>query len=173
MVCSQRLIVILGDFLAIKLLTQVSYFVSLSNIISLVYNLTINRLTNEQRLQIIAFYYQKACSVKKVHRELLPFYSQFSRPTEAAIRAIVTNSTPNSTSNSTPYSHCWILNHQHAYVECELKKISQLYRPVLIMTINYRFVNRERYPTSYPKCKSLTCITWGFNKTVSHATQNM
>ena len=49
-----------------------------------------NRLTNEQRLQIIEFYYQNACSVKKVHRALLPFYGQFNRPTEAAIRAIVT-----------------------------------------------------------------------------------
>ena len=47
-----------------------------------------NRLTNEQRLQIIEFYYQNACSVKKVHRALLPFYGQFNRPTEATIRAI-------------------------------------------------------------------------------------
>ena len=47
-----------------------------------------NCLTNEQRLQIIEFYYQNACSVKKNHRALLPFYGQFHRPTEAAIRAI-------------------------------------------------------------------------------------
>ena len=46
---------------------------SLSNIFSLIYNLTINRLTNEQRLQIIEFYYQNVSSVKKVHRVLLPF----------------------------------------------------------------------------------------------------
>ena len=45
------------------------------------------RLTNEQRIE---FYYQNACSVKKVHRLLLPFYCQFNRPTEAAIRAIGT-----------------------------------------------------------------------------------
>ncbi|XP_054744546.1 uncharacterized protein LOC129248965 [Anastrepha obliqua] len=49
-----------------------------------------NSLTNKQRLQIIAFYYKNACSVKKVYRGLLPFYGQFNRPTEAAIRAIVT-----------------------------------------------------------------------------------
>ncbi|XP_054734725.1 uncharacterized protein LOC129242188 [Anastrepha obliqua] len=49
-----------------------------------------NRLTNEQRLQIIGFYYKNACSVKKVYRAFLPFYGQFNRPTEAAIRAIVT-----------------------------------------------------------------------------------
>ena len=49
-----------------------------------------NRLTNEQRLQIIDFYYQNACSVMKVHRALLPFNGQFNRPTEATIRAIVT-----------------------------------------------------------------------------------
>ena len=34
--------------------------------------------------------------------------------------------------------------HQHAYVECELKKILQLYRPVLMMTINYRFICRSK-----------------------------
>ena len=49
-----------------------------------------NRLANEQRLQIVEFYYQNACSVKKVNRAFLPFYSQFNRPTEAAIRIIVT-----------------------------------------------------------------------------------
>ena len=49
-----------------------------------------NRLTNEQCLQIIEFYHQNACYVKKVHRALLLFYDQFNRPTEAAIRTIVT-----------------------------------------------------------------------------------
>ena len=49
-----------------------------------------NRLTNAQRLKIIELYYQNACSVEKVHRALLPFYGQFNRPTETAIRAIVT-----------------------------------------------------------------------------------
>ena len=63
---------------------------SLSNIFSLVYNLNTNRLTNVQRLEIIEFYCQNACSVKKDHRALLPFDGQFNRPTEAAIRAIVT-----------------------------------------------------------------------------------
>ena len=82
-----------------------------------------NRFTNEQRLQIVEFYYQN----EKVHRALLPFYGQFNRSTEAAIWAIVQIS-----------HHCWTLNHQHAYVECELKKILQQYRPVLI--IYYRFV---------------------------------
>ena len=48
-----------------------------------------NRLINEQRLQIIELYYKNACSVKKVHRALLLFYGQFNRTTEAAIRAIV------------------------------------------------------------------------------------
>ena len=49
-----------------------------------------NRLTNEYRLQIFEFYYQNACAVNKAHRELLPFYSQFNRPTKAAIWTIVT-----------------------------------------------------------------------------------
>ena len=50
----------------------------------------------------------------------------------------------------------------------EMKKISQLYRPVLIMIINYRFVNGKRYREMIfnlfcPKCKSWTCMTYGFN----------
>ena len=40
-----------------------------------------NRVTNEQRWQIIEYHYQYAC---------FPFYGQLNRPTEAAIRAIVT-----------------------------------------------------------------------------------
>ena len=50
-----------------------------------------NRLTSEQHLQIVEFYYPNACSIKKVHRALLPFYGQFNRPTAVVIRAIVTN----------------------------------------------------------------------------------
>jgi len=49
-----------------------------------------NRLTKEQRLQIIEFYYQNSCSVKRVHRALLPIYGQFAWPTEGAIRKLVT-----------------------------------------------------------------------------------
>ena len=48
-----------------------------------------NRLTNEQRLKIIEFYYQNASSVKNVDRALLPYYSQFNRPKED-IRGFVT-----------------------------------------------------------------------------------
>ena len=51
-----------------------------------------NRLTNEQRLQIIEHYYQNSCSVKKVNRAFFPFYGQFNRPTEGAILAIVNKS---------------------------------------------------------------------------------
>ena len=71
-------VLILGDFLALiiwqhwfKQITHISCFVSMSNIFSLVYNLNINRLTNKQRFQIIEFYCQNACSVKKVHRALI------------------------------------------------------------------------------------------------------
>ena len=60
------------------------------NIVSLVYNLNMNRLTNEQHQQIIEFYYQNACSVKKVHCAFPPVYGQFNRSTEATIRTIVT-----------------------------------------------------------------------------------
>ena len=39
-----------------------------------------NRLTNEERLQIIKIYYSNACSVKQFHRALLPFYGQLIKP---------------------------------------------------------------------------------------------
>ena len=81
--CFRRLH-ILGDFSAIlywQQFTHVSYFVSLSKISNLVCNLTMSRLTNEQRLQIIEFYYRNTCSLKKVHLALLPFCVQFNRPT--------------------------------------------------------------------------------------------
>ena len=39
-----------------------------------------NRPTKEQCLQIIEFYYQNACFVKKDHSALLPFYVYFNDP---------------------------------------------------------------------------------------------
>ena len=87
----------------------------------MVYNFTMNRLTNEQR---------KSFNFIIKMRALLPFYDQFNRSLLFGLLWL----------NFAPNLHCWTLNHQHAYVECELKKISQLYRPVLMMTINYRFV---------------------------------
>ena len=56
----------------------------------MIHNLTTDRLTDEQRLQKIEFYYQNVCSAKKVHRAFLPFYDQFNHPIEVDIRAIVT-----------------------------------------------------------------------------------
>lgn len=52
------------------------------------YNLTMNRLTNnEQRLQIINFIIkksaQKSSKFEKIDRVLLPFYDQSNPPTEA------------------------------------------------------------------------------------------
>lgn len=47
------------------------------------------RLTNEQRLQIIEFYYQNSCCVKSVFRALRPYYGRHNRPTEAGIRRVV------------------------------------------------------------------------------------
>ena len=96
-----------------------------------------NRFTNEQRWQIIEFYYQNAFSIKKVHRTLLPLYGQFNRPTKAAIRAIVTKFRTKFTLWHIRFK---VGGYQHACVERELKKLSQLNRPVLIMTINYRFL---------------------------------
>ena len=49
-----------------------------------------NRLTPEQRIKIIEFYYQNSSSVKNVFHALRPFYGRHNRPTEQAIQAIVT-----------------------------------------------------------------------------------
>ena len=66
-----------------------------------------------------------------VLRALLPFYGQFIRPNGAAIRAIVTKFTLLDTKPSTRLRRV------------RMKKISLLYRPVLMMTINYRFVKGD------------------------------
>ena len=58
--------------------------------------------------------------------------------------------------NFAPNLHYWTLNHQHAYSECELNKISQLYRPVLMMTINYRYVAvRSNWASVIQQCVPL------------------
>ena len=85
-----------------------------------------NRLTNEQRLQIIEFQYQNACSVKKVHGALLPFYGQFNRTTEAAI--VTKFRTKFTLLDIKPPTGL-------RRVRIEEKK--KPYRPVLMMTINY------------------------------------
>ena len=72
-----------------------------------------NRRTNEQRLQIIGFYYQNACSVMKVHHAVFPIHGQFNRSTEAAIRAIVIIIVMIVIINFAPNLHCWTVNYQH------------------------------------------------------------
>ena len=139
----------------------------------------------KQGLEIIEFYYQNACCVKKVHRELLPLYGQFNRATKAAIRAIETKFLIKLTfldikpptrlrrvrtkENIAAVSASALLRksiarffHFNRATEVairaivtkfhikftlshhKLKKILQLYWSVLMMTINYRFVNGER-----------------------------
>src|ERR1700743_1971165 len=49
------------------------------------------RYTQEQRLQIIQFYYQNNRSVIATFRSLLPFYGRNNRPPVLAIRRIVEN----------------------------------------------------------------------------------
>ena len=77
-------------------------------------------------MQIIEFYYQNACSVKKVPRALLPFYGQFNRPTEATIWAIV-------------------IKFRTKFTLLDIKPPTRLRRVrteeiMLMMTINHRFV---------------------------------
>ncbi len=49
------------------------------------------RYTQEQRLQIIQFYYQNNRSPIATFRALLPFYGRNNRPPVLAIRRIVEN----------------------------------------------------------------------------------
>ena len=82
--------------------------------------------------QFIEFYYQSTCSIKKVHRALLPFYGQFNRPTEAAIRAIVTKfRTKFTLLDIKPPARL-----RRVRTEENIAAV----RPVLMMSINYRFV---------------------------------
>lgn len=48
-----------------------------------------NRLTSEQRLQIVEIYFQNQCSVRNVFRALRPFYGVHNRPTERTIRETI------------------------------------------------------------------------------------
>lgn len=48
-----------------------------------------NRLTPQQRLQIVELYFQNQCSVKNVFRALRPFYGIHNRPTERTIRETI------------------------------------------------------------------------------------
>lgn len=48
------------------------------------------KLTNEQRLQIVESYYQNSCSVKNVNRMLRPYYGRHNRPGESTIGAVIT-----------------------------------------------------------------------------------
>ena len=45
-----------------------------------------DRLTPQQRLQIVQLYYENQRSVKNVFRALRPFYGRHNRPTEPTIR---------------------------------------------------------------------------------------
>ena len=127
-----------------------------------------NRLRHEQRLPIVEFYYQNACSVKKVLRALLPFYGQFNRPTEATIRAIVTKFRTRFTLLDIKPLIC------SRRVRTEKNIAAD--RAVLMMTINYRFVAvRSNWACRMGLWKvgrSLTCMTCGFNKAMPHGTQH-
>ena len=84
-------------------------------------------------LAIIEFYYQNACSVKKIHRALLPFHGQFNRLTEVAIQATVTKfRTKFTVLDIKPPTRLPRVRTEETDIE--------LYRPVLMMTLNYRFV---------------------------------
>lgn len=45
-----------------------------------------NRLTPEQRLQIVQFYFENNGSVRKTYRAIRPFYRRQNRPSEQLIR---------------------------------------------------------------------------------------
>lgn len=48
-----------------------------------------NKLTLEQRYQIVEIYFQNQSSVRQTYRALRPFYGRHNRPSEQAIRALM------------------------------------------------------------------------------------
>lgn len=48
-----------------------------------------NRLTPEQRVQIVEIFNQNNCSIRQTHRALLPFYGVHNRPSERLIRRTI------------------------------------------------------------------------------------
>jgi len=61
----------------------------------------------EQRVQIIKFYYQNQCSVRKTFRALRDFYLRHNRPAESTIRRLVAKfeSTGSTNNQPTPVRH--------------------------------------------------------------------
>lgn len=53
---------------------------------SLVWHFNMNRLTPEQRFQIVQIYFENHGSVRSTYRALRPFYGQHNRPSEQLIR---------------------------------------------------------------------------------------
>lgn len=49
-----------------------------------------NRLTPEQRFQIVEIYFQNQCSIKNVYRALREFYGAHNRPSETTIKNVIT-----------------------------------------------------------------------------------
>ena len=97
-----------------------------------------NRLTNEQ----------------KVHVAFLPFYGHYNRTTEAAIRGIVTKFRTKFTllDIKPPTRLCRVRTEENM----------QLYRPVLMMTINYRCVAVRSNWASVSRQGGRIAISQGF-----------
>ena len=58
---------------------------------SIVWHFEVQRLTPEQRLQIVQLYYENSYSARNVFRALRSTYSQHNRPTERTIRNTITH----------------------------------------------------------------------------------
>ena len=54
-----------------------------------VWQITMEGHSVEQRMQIIKFYYQNQCSVRETFRTLRDFYPRHNRPAESTIRRLV------------------------------------------------------------------------------------
>ena len=71
-----------------------------------------NRLTKEQRLQIVQIYFESNGSVREVHRKLRPFYGRHNRPSEQLIRLTMDRF-------RTTFTLC---DNTHPQRQCALKK---------------------------------------------------
>jgi len=56
----------------------------------------------EQHVQIIKFYYQNQCSIRKTFRALRDFYPRHNRPAESIIRRLVTKFESTDSINNQP-----------------------------------------------------------------------
>ena len=179
LICARHCIYIYKGWFFCWYLFSYAVLDRLWNLFRLFYNFIMNRLTNEQRLQIIEFYYQNSCSVKRVHRAILPIYGKFGDAAHFCLNGYVNKQNSRIWNEDKPLalhvvpmhpekvSLVWIMGRWH-------------HRAVLLQRRRWaeRYCEWRALPCDdwrfffCPKWKNWTCLTCSFNKTVPHATRH-